>query len=208
MKIYENYLKRGLDIVLSLICILIFIPVYAIIAILVRLNMGTPILFSQERIGKGEKTFCLYKFRSMSNRMDSNGKLLPESQRLTKFGAVLRSSSLDELPELFSIIKGDMSFVGPRPLPTYYGPFFHKDERIRHTVRGGLIPPDSLSGKTVTGWEEQFEYECYYAKHVSLFLDVKVIFTTFSILIGRIRTNYGNGTGERPHLSDYRRNEK
>ena len=110
--------------------------------------MGRPVLFSQERIGKDEKPFKLYKYRSMTNEKDDNGVLLSEEKRLTKFGIALRSSSLDELPELFSILKGDMSIVGPRPLPTYYGPYFLEQERIRHTVRGGLIPPDGLCGET------------------------------------------------------------
>ena len=199
---YKNYIKRILDVVISLICIVVLIPFYILISLVVLLKMGRPVLFSQERIGKGEKTFRLYKFRSMTNAKDRNGNLLEEEKRLTKTGIFLRSSSLDELPELFSILKGDMSFVGPRPLPTYYGPYFRNEERKRHMVRGGLIPPDSLSHKAFTTWEEQFKYEIYYAEHVSLFLDIKVIVTTFEILLKRLRSNYGSEF--RPHLNAYR----
>ena len=165
--------------------------------------MGSPILFSQRRIGKDEKAFNLYKFRSMTNAKDQFGNLLPEKERLTRFGVALRSSSLDELPELFSILKGDMSFVGPRPLPTYYGPYFLEQERVRHKVRGGLIPPDSLSGNPVTNWETQFEYETFYAEHVSFILDMKIILYTFKILFMRVETNYG--ADDRPHLNIYRK---
>ncbi|MFQ9602846.1 MAG: sugar transferase [Staphylococcus aureus] len=136
---YKNYIKRILDVVISLICIVVLIPFYILISLVVLLKMGRPVLFSQERIGKGEKTFRLYKFRSMTNAKDRNGNLLEEEKRLTKTGIFLRSSSLDELPEFFSILKGDMSLVGPRPLPTYYGPYFRNEERKRHMVKGGLI---------------------------------------------------------------------
>ena len=202
---YENYIKRILDIVISAIAIVVLFPFYILIAIVILLKMGRPILFFQKRIGKDEKTFKLYKFRSMTNEKDSNGKLLDEDKRLTKIGIFLRSSSLDELPELISILKGDMSLVRPRPLPTYYGPYFHDDERKRHRVRGGLIPPDSLSHKACTTWEEQFKYETYYVDHISLLLDIKVIVTTFEILIKRMRTNYGSEF--RPHLNVYRASE-
>lgn len=194
--------KRFLDIVLSLIAFVVLSPIYLIIAILVRIQMGSPVLFSQDRIGKGEKIFKLYKFRSMTNDKDEYGNLLDESLRLTKFGIALRSSSLDELPELFSILKGDMSFVGPRPLPAYYGPYFHDEERRRHTVRGGLIPPDGLCGETTPSWEIQFKYDCYYAENISLILDLKIIFATFGILFKRICNNYG--AEDRPHLNEYR----
>lgn len=199
---YQVIIKRLLDIVLSLLAIIVLSPVFLILALCVRVFMGSPVLFSQRRISKDENAFNLYKFRSMTNAKDKNGNLLPEKERLTKFGISLRSSSLDELPELFSILKGDMSIVGPRPLPTYYGPYFLEHERIRHKVRGGLIPPDSLGGATTSDWETQFEYETYYAQHVSFMLDVKVILCTFKILINRVRTDYG--ADDRPHLNKYR----
>ena len=199
---YEKYIKRLLDIVLSLIAIIVLSPVYLIVAIVVRIQMGSPVLFSQDRIGKGEKVFKLYKFRSMTNEKDENGKLLPEEKRLTKFGLTLRSTSLDELPELFSILKGDMSIVGPRPLPTYYGPYYFPEERKRHQVRGGLIPPDGLSKQTTPEWETQFKYDNYYVDNVSFLLDCKVILVTFLILFKRVEAQYG--TKDRPHLNEYR----
>lgn len=199
---YAKYIKRLLDIVLSLIAIIVLSPVYLIVAIVVRIQMGSPVLFSQDRIGKDEKVFKLYKFRSMTNETDENGKLLPEEKRLTKFGLTLRSTSLDELPELFSILKGDMSIVGPRPLPTYYGLYYLPEERKRHQVRGGLIPPDGLSKQTTPEWEVQFKYDNYYVDNVSFLLDCKVILVTFLILFKRVETQYG--TKDRPHLNEYR----
>ena len=199
---YQKHVKRILDVALSVIAIVILLPVFIVLAICVRLKMGSPVLFGQRRIGKNEKAFNLYKFRSMTNAKDKDGNLLPEKDRLTRFGIALRSSSLDELPELFSILKGDMSFVGPRPLPTYYGPYFLEQERKRHLVRGGLIPPDSLGGKTTSDWETQFRYETYYAEHVSFWMDLKVILWTFKILVKRVETDYG--ADDRPHLNKYR----
>ena len=196
---YRRFLKRLLDIVLSAIAMLILAPVYLLVSVFVICTMGFPILYSQERIGMNCQTFKLYKFRSMTNKKDIYGNLLPESERLTKSGILLRNTSLDELPELWSIFIGKMSIVGPRPMPTYYGPYFKPEERKRHSVRGGLIPPDSLSGKTVTTYEEQFEYECYYADNISLWLDIKIIFKTFKILFKRVEDDYG--TCERPHLN-------
>lgn len=199
---YKCLFKRVLDIILSIFAMIILLPFYLLMALYVTIFMGLPVLFSQERIGKDEKTFKLYKFRSMTNKKDKYGNLLPECERMTKAGIFLRNSSLDELPELWAIFVGKMSFVGPRPMPTYYGPYFLPEERKRHTVRGGLIPPDSLSGKVITTYEEQFKYECDYAENMSLWLDIKVIFATFKILFLRIKEDYG--TCERPHLNVYR----
>ena len=196
---YNTYIKRIIDILISAILMVVLLPLYFVLSLYVLLFMGRPVFFGQERIGRGEKPFMLYKYRTMTNKKDSDGNLLPESDRLTKPGVLLRNSSLDELPELWSIFVGKMSFVGPRPMPTYYGPFFYESERKRHTVRGGLIPPDSLSGKAVTTYEEQFKYECDYADNVSLSLDVKVIISTFKILLLRLKDNYGEV--ERPHLN-------
>lgn len=196
---YRVFFKRFLDIVLSGVGMIVLLPVYVLLTIYVMIFMGFPVLFGQERIGKGEKPFKLHKFRSMTNKKDKDGNLLPESERLTKAGIFLRNSSLDELPELWAIFIGKMSIVGPRPMPTYYGPYFKEEERKRHIVRGGLIPPDSLSGKTVTTYEEQFEYECYYADNISLWLDIKVVFKTLKILFMRVEDDYG--TCERPHLN-------
>ncbi len=199
---YRGFFKRTLDIILSLTAMVILLPLYLIIAIVVLITMGRPILFSQERIGKGEKAFRLYKFRSMTNERNENGELLDEKYRHTRFGDLLRSSSLDEIPELWSIFIGKMSIVGPRPLPTYYDPYFYENERKRHRVRGGLIPPDGLCGETTPTWETQFEYDNYYVENVSLRTDVKVIFETFKILFKRVKNNYG--AEDRPHLNEYR----
>lgn len=201
---YRHFFKRLLDIVLSFLAMLILSPIFIIICLYVGFTMGWPVFFGQERIGKDEKSFKLYKFRSMTNKKGIDGNLLPENERLTKAGILLRNSSLDELPELWAIFTGKMSFVGPRPMPTYYAPYFLPSERKRHTVRGGLIPPDSLSGKALTTYEEQFRYECEYVDNISLVLDVRVIFTTFKILLQRVEDDYG--TCERPHLNVYRKN--
>lgn len=199
---YRHFFKRFLDIFFSILAILILLPVYLVLAILVRIKMGSPVLFSQERIGKDEKIFKLYKFRSMTNEKDEDGNLLPEKERLTKFGIALRSTSLDELPELFAILKGDMSFVGPRPQPKFYGPYYLPEERKAHTVRGGLIPPDSIGKEVQCDWETQLKYETYYAEHVSFLLDMKVIFCTFVILFKRLKYHYGDD--DRPLLNQYR----
>lgn len=203
---YKRYVKRGLDILLSLLAIIILSPLFIIISICVRIGMGRPILFSQERIGMDEKIFRLYKFRSMTNEKDEYGNLLPEKDRLTKFGIALRSTSLDELPELFMILKGDMSFVGPRPQPKFYGPYYKPEERKAHSVRGGLLPPDSIGLQVQCSWEKQLQYEVYYAEHVSFGLDMKVIVCTFVILVKRIIHHYGDD--DRPQLNIYRANMK
>lgn len=203
---YRRYIKRLLDIVLSGIAILILSPVYLIIAIVVRIQMGSPVLFSQDRIGKDERIFKLYKFRSMTNEKDKKGELLPEKDRLTKFGIALRSTSLDELPELLMIFKGDMSIIGPRPQPKFYLPYYEEGERVAHQVRGGLLPPDSLCKECQCSWEAQLEYEVYYAENVSFVLDIKVIICTFIILYKRMQHNYG--ADDRPMLHQYRSNKK
>ena len=200
---YRKYIKRLLDIVLSGIAIVVLSPVYLIIAIVVRVQMGAPVLFSQDRIGKDEKIFKLYKFRSMTNARDSEGNLLPDKERLTKFGIALRSTSLDELPELFMIFKGDMSIVGPRPQPSFYLPYYKDEERVSHKVRGGLLPPDCLGKEAQCSWEEQLELEVYYAKHLNFVLDMKVVLCTFIILYKRIKNNYG--ADDRPMLNVYRK---
>lgn len=201
---YKCFFKRILDVLFSIILIAILSPLFLLISIIVRNQIGSPVFFFQERIGKDEEVFCLCKFRTMTEAKDKEGNLLPEIDRMTKVGAVLRSLSLDELPELFCILMGKMSFVGPRPMPTYYGPFFLPIERKRHSVRGGLIPPDSLSGKTYTTYEEQFEYEIYYAENISFLMDIKVIITTFKVLFNRVKTGYGIEM-DRPHLNIYRK---
>ncbi len=204
--IYRKFVKRFLDILLSLIAIIILSPVFLVLAILVRIKMGSPVLFSQERVTKGKRVFKLHKFRSMTNARNEKGELLDESQRLTKFGSALRSLSLDELPELFHILMGDMSIIGPRPLPTYYMPYYTEEEQQRHEVRGGLVPADTVSGKSVTTWDEQLKWDVYYAKNCSFLLDMKILFLTFKILFDRSKNDYGSV--DRPHLNEERSGEK
>ncbi|WP_454970517.1 sugar transferase [Dorea sp.] len=199
---YSKFVKRFLDIILSTMAIVALSPIYLVIAICVRVQMGSPILFSQDRIAKDEKIFKLYKFRSMISATEKNGKPLTDKERLTKFGTALRSTSLDELPELFMILKGDMSIIGPRPQPSFYLPYYKKEERVAHKVRGGLLPPDSLCKEVQCDWETQMKYESYYAEHVSFALDVKVVLCTFVILYKRMKYNYG--ADDRPMLHEYR----
>lgn len=182
---YRKYVKRFLDVFLSFIALIVlFIPLLGIAAI-VRIKLGSPILFSQERIGMNEKPFKILKFRSMTNERDVNGDLLPDVQRLTKFGKLLRSTSLDELPALLNIIKGDMSIVGPRPLPVIYKPYFTKKERVRHTVRGGLTGLAQIRGRNNLSWEDKFGYDIVYVNHISFLYDAKIVFETIGKVLLR-----------------------
>lgn len=199
---YEKYFKRPLDVILSGAAIISLSPIMLTTALLVRMKLGSPVLFSQGRIGRDEKAFRLYKFRSMTDERDENGELLPDEIRLTSFGKKLRSTSLDELPELFSILKGDMALIGPRPMPVAYLPYYKEEERIIHSVRGGLIPPDVLSLHSVFDWDEQFRDEMEYVKKITFNGDVRVLLSTFIILFKRNRTEYG-GQVRKP-LSDVR----
>lgn len=200
---YDKYIKRILDIILSGIAIMVLSPLYLIISIAVLINMGKPILFKQTRIGKNEKQFTMYKFRSMRNSNAAEGNIKDDHKRLTNLGIFLRSASLDELPELFNIFKGDMSFVGPRPFPAYYLPYYTHEERKRHNVRAGLIPCDGILGKVDDTWEEQFEAELNYVNHVSFWLDIKITVITIKLVFVRLHSNYG--TIERPLLNEVRR---
>lgn len=175
---YRKYIKRLLDIILSLIAIIILLPLYAIISILVLIFMGWPILFKQPRPGKNEKIFNMYKFRTMTNKRDENGNLLPDKERLNKFGKFLRSTSLDELPELFCILTGKMSIVGPRPLVVEYLPYYNEKEKHRHDVLPGLTGLAQVNGRNVLQWEERFEYDLEYIKNISFKNDMKIIFKT------------------------------
>lgn len=188
---YEKYIKRPLDCILSGMAILILSPVMLVTAILVRIKLGKPILFSQERVGRYEKIFKVYKFRSMTDEKDENGILLPDEKRLTSFGKKLRSSSLDELPELINIFKGDMAIIGPRPLLFKYLPYFKPEERVRHEVRGGLTVPEVLKGKTHTSWDEQFQIESDYARHITFLTDVKILFATIKVVFKRVDSQFG-----------------
>ena len=151
---------------------------YVLVAILVRVKLGSPIIFHQERPGRFEKIFRLYKFRSMTNECDENGNLLPDDERLTRFGKILRSTSLDELPELLNILRGDLSIVGPRPLLVKYLPLYNEEQRHRHDVRPGLTGWAQANGRNAISWEEKFKLDVWYVQHISFLVDVKVIFMT------------------------------
>ena len=175
---YRCFFKRFFDFLLSLIAIILLSPVFLIVALLVRTKLGSPILFCQERPGKDEKIFKMYKFRSMSDERDENGQLMPDEVRLTSFGKKLRSTSLDELPELFNILKGDMSIVGPRPLLVKYLPLYSAEQRKRHDVRPGLTGWAQANGRNAISWEEKFKYDVEYTEKYSFFMDLKIIFLT------------------------------
>ncbi|WRK52218.1 sugar transferase [Coprobacillaceae bacterium CR2/5/TPMF4] len=164
---YRKYIKRILDFILSLIALVILSPIILVIAILVRIKLGSPVIFKQKRPGLNEKIFTLYKFRTMTDAKDENGNLLPDNIRLTKFGKILRSTSLDELPELFNILKGDMSIVGPRPLLVKYLPLYNKSQKHRHDVRPGFTGWAQCNGRNALSWEEKFDLDIYYVNHVS-----------------------------------------
>ena len=175
---YRCFFKRFFDFLLSLIAIILLSPVFLVVALLVRTKLGSPILFCQERPGKDEKIFKMYKFRSMSDERDENGQLMPDEVRLTSFGKKLRSTSLDELPELFNILKGDMSIVGPRPLLVKYLPLYSAEQRKRHDVRPGLTGWAQANGRNAISWEEKFKYDVDYTEKYSFFMDLKIIFMT------------------------------
>lgn len=183
--IYEKYIKRILDFTLSLIALICLSPILLIVAILVRIKLGSPVIFKQKRPGKDEKIFTLYKFRTMTDEKDDNGDLLPDSQRLTKFGKFLRSTSLDELPELINIIKGDMAIVGPRPLLVKYLPLYNEKQKHRHDVRPGLTGYAQVNGRNAISWEEKFEDDLKYIENITLINDIKIILKTIKKVIKR-----------------------
>ena len=182
---YRKYIKRLLDILISLCGIIMLSPVYLIVWILVRVKLGKPALFTQERPGKDGKIFKLYKFRSMTDARDEKGELLPDEVRLTKFGRMLRATSLDELPELFTILKGDMSLIGPRPLLTKYLPYYTEEESHRHDVLPGLTGLAQVNGRNAIGWEQRFAYDLEYVNNISFFLDLKILCMTIGKVLNR-----------------------
>ena len=175
---YEKYFKRPIDIFCGLAAVVVFWWLYLIIAILVRVKLGSPVLFAQERPGKDEKIFKLLKFRTMTDEKDQNGEFLPDEVRLTKFGKFLRATSLDELPEAFNIIKGDMSVIGPRPLLVRYLPRYNEEQRHRHDVRPGLSGYAQVHGRNTVSWEDKFAMDVWYANHISFMGDLKILFQT------------------------------
>lgn len=176
--LYERCFKRILDIIIALTVLIMFFWLYIIIAVMVRVKMGSPVIFAQDRPGKDEKLFKLYKFRTMTDERGQDGELLPDEMRLKKFGRWLRSTSLDELPEMFNILRGDMSLVGPRPLAVDYIPYYSEKERHRHDVRVGLTGLAQVNGRSFISWEEIFEYDVQYVNNITLLGDFKIILQT------------------------------
>lgn len=182
---YKKYIKRILGMFFALVGVVLLSPIFFVVAILVRWKLGSPIIFKQQRPGKDEKIFTMYKFRTMIDAYDEEGNLLPDEQRLTKFGKWLRSTSLDELPELLNIIKGDMSIVGPRPLLVQYLPRYNNEQKKRHNVRPGFTGYAQVNGRNSISWNEKFELDVYYVEKVSLWMDVKIIIKTIRTVVLR-----------------------
>lgn len=189
---YEKYLKRVMDAFLALLAIIVLSPVLIVTAVLVRIKLGAPVLFVQERPGLNGEIFKLYKFRTMTDKRDKNGNLLPDDERLPKFGRMLRSTSLDELPELFNILRGDMSIIGPRPLLAEYLPYYTEEEKHRHDVRPGLSGLAQVHGRNTITWEEKFAWDLKYVEKITFFGDVSIILQTIikavkrsDILVGK-----------------------
>ena len=210
---YAKYLKRVLDIFFSTIALIVLGIPMLVVALIIRCTMGKPVLFKQKRIGKNEKRFVLLKYRSMKEANDEHGIPIPDSQRLTKFGKIIRKSSIDELPSLINIIKGDMSIVGPRPLPTVYLPWYTEEEKHRHDIRGGLTGLAQINGRNTASWEDRFAYDVKYVNEMSFALDAKIVFkTAFSVLqhkdVGvRGKGKVGDFDVERSGLSEVELND-
>lgn len=183
--IYEKYIKRPLDVICALAALIVLSPVMLVTAILVRVKLGTPVVFKQERPGRDGKIFTLYKFRSMTDKTDKEGKPLPDEVRLTTFGKRLRSTSLDELPELWNILRGDMAVVGPRPLLVQYLPLYNARQARRHEVRPGFTGYAQVHGRNAITWEEKFEKDVYYVDHITFFGDCKIILQTVGTVLSR-----------------------
>ena len=184
-RIYERYIKRILDIILALIILTLFWWLILIIAILVKIKLGSPIVFKQPRPGKNEKIFNMYKFRTMTDERDANGELLPDEERLTSFGKFLRKTSCDELLEIFNILRGDMSFIGPRPLLVKYLERYNAEQHHRHDVRPGLTGYAQVHGRNAIGWEEKFALDLEYVKNITFLGDVKIFFDTVKVVLKR-----------------------
>lgn len=182
---YLKYIKRILDIIISMLAMIILSPLYLVVAVLVRIKLGAPVIFAQQRPGKDEKIFKLYKFRTMTDARDENGELLPDEKRMTTFGRFLRSTSLDELPELWNIFIGQMSLVGPRPLLVKYLPLYNEQQKKRHNVRPGLTGLAQVNGRNAISWEERFELDVEYVQNVSFVTDLKILFKTISTVFKR-----------------------
>lgn len=183
--IYARYLKRILDLVVTLVGFVVISPIFLLLCVLVKIKLGSPIFFKQKRTGKDEKTFEMIKFRTMTDARDEDGQLLPDTERFTKFGNFLRNSSLDELPELLNVIKGDMSLIGPRPLYPFYLPYYTEKESLRHSVRGGITGLAQVNGRALCKWDERFAYDVEYVRNITFMGDVKIILSTISKVLGK-----------------------
>lgn len=196
--IYKRFIKRPMDFILSLVAIIALSPVFIIVALLVRTKLGSPVIFKQKRPGLNEEIFMMYKFRTMTDERDDKGELLPDSVRLTKFGRLLRSTSLDELPELFNILKGDMSIIGPRPLLVQYLPLYNNHQKRRHEVRPGLSGLAQVSGRNAISWEDKFNLDVEYVDNVCFIEDWKIIFLTIKKVFVREGINSQNAATIEP----------
>lgn len=182
---YQRYVKRALDLICAIPVLIVISPVLLVIAVLVRIKHGSPVIFAQERPGYKEKIFKMYKFRTMTNEKDADGKLLPDEKRLTKFGEFLRRTSLDELPELWNIVKGDMSIIGPRALLVQYLPYYTPEQHRRHDVMPGLVGLAALHGRNNQSWEDKFKYDIEYVDHISFLFDLKILFGSVEVVLKR-----------------------
>jgi undecaprenyl phosphate N,N'-diacetylbacillosamine 1-phosphate transferase len=189
--VYRRYIKRPMDLILSLCAIIVLAPVLLVVALLVRVKLGSPVIFSQQRPGLNEKIFTLYKFRTMTDEQDENGELLPDSVRLTKFGGLLRNTSLDELPELFNILKGDMSIVGPRPQLVRDMVYMTPEQRRRHDIRPGLSGWAQINGRNAIDWEDKLNYDLEYLDKVSFWFDAKIVLITIKKVFKTESISYG-----------------
>lgn len=198
--IYERFIKRPLGCFLGTGAFIVFLPILAVTALLVKLKIGSPVLFTQERPGKDEKIFKLYKFRTMTDATDGHGNLLSDEERLTKFGKVLRSTSLDELPELINIVKGDMSVVGPRPLLVKYLPYYTKRQHHRHCIRPGLTGYAQVNGRNTVSWDDKFQMDLSYTSHITFLGDLKIVFKTF----GKVFKREGISSDSSVTMEDFR----
>ncbi len=205
--LYERYFKRLLDLLMSGLLLIVLSPVFVILYFVVKVKLGSPVIFAQERPGMGEKIFKLYKFRTMTDEKDENGNLLPDEVRLTKTGKILRATSVDEIPELFNILIGDMSLIGPRPLLVKYLPYYRNEERRRHDVRPGLTGLAQVNGRNFINWEQRFEYDTQYVDKITFLGDVRIFFRTIlkvfkhaDVMESASQVNFQN-------LDDERRND-
>lgn len=196
---YKRYIKRLLDIIISLAIIIVFSWLYLILILLIRFKLGTPVFFTQQRPGYKGKIFKIYKFRTMTDEVDEQGNLLPDEQRLNAFGKFIRSTSLDELPEFFNILIGDMSFVGPRPLLVRYLPYYTEEEMHRHDVRPGLTGLAQVNGRNALNWEDRFKFDLEYVDNCSFVMDIKIIFMT----VGKVLNHSGVQSGADQTVADF-----